>query len=126
MRKLTFTGFLTQHVKHLSRQETNSLYKLTAEAANDNPRLRAPLLLYAMVTGRQVVLLSATTDVSLHEHYAEIVSQYSMEQLMKLLKSDSPLLAEEYHKVWRSYVSRRNRFQEGENAPKRIIHKTSR
>lgn len=111
MRELTFKGFLTQYVKHLSRQETGSLYKLAAEASNDNPRLREPLLLYAMVTGKQTVLLKATKNVSLHEHYAGIVSRYSMEQLTELLEKGSPLLAEEYHKVWRSYMSCKNRLQ---------------
>lgn len=122
MRELTFKGFLTQYVKQLSQQETGSLYKLAAEAGNDNPRLREPLLLYAMLTGKQRVLLMATKEASLHEHYAGIVSQYSAEQMTALLEEGSPLLSEEYHKVWRSYMSRRNRFQ-ADNHTKELMRK---
>ena len=60
MRELTFRGFLTQYVKQLSAQETNSLYKLAAEASSNNPRLREPLFLYAVYSQKQDVLLQAT------------------------------------------------------------------
>lgn len=50
MRELTFRGFLAQYVKQLSAEKTNSLYKLAAEAGSSNPRLREPLLLYAVYT----------------------------------------------------------------------------
>lgn len=122
MRELTFKGFLTQYVKRLSRQGTNSLYKLAAEAGNNNPRLREPLLLYAMFAEKQDVLLMATKEAALHDHYAGFVSQYSPEQITALLAEGSPLLAEEYHKVWRSYVSQKNRLQ-ADNHTKELIRK---
>lgn len=122
MRELTFKGFLTQYVKQLSQQGTGSLYKLAAEAGNDNPKLREPLLLYAMYAEKQDVLLMATKEASLHEHYAGIVSRYSKEQMTALLEEGSPLLAEEYHKVWRSYMSRKNRLQ-ADNHTKELMRK---
>ena len=53
MRELTFRGFLTQYVKQLAAEKTNSLYKLAAEAGSNNPRLREPLLLYAVYTQKE-------------------------------------------------------------------------
>ena len=111
MRELTFKGFLTQYVKRLSQQGTNSLYRLASEASGDNPRLREPLLLYAMFSGKANVLLMATKDASLHKHYAWFVDQYTPEQMLTMFEQASENLPEEYHKVWRSYMSRRNRLQ---------------
>lgn len=122
MRELTFKGFLTQYVRRLSRQDTNSLYRLAAEAAGDNPRLREPLLLYALFAGKQGVLLMAAKDETLRGHYAGLVSRYSAEEMAVLLEQGSPLLGEEYHKVWRSYLSRKNRVQ-ADNHTKALMRK---
>ena len=122
MRELTFKGFLTQYVKELSYQGTNSLYKLSAEASSGNPRLREPLMLYALVAGKEDVLLMATKDAALHEHYFGLVSRYSAEQITSLLEQASPLLPEEYHKVWRSYLSRKNRLL-ADNHTKELMRK---
>lgn len=111
MRELTFRGFLTQYVRQLSEQETNSLYKLAAEAGSSNPRLREPLLLYAVYSQKQDVLLLATKDTALREQYSRLVLRFTMEAMTELLEQESPLLESEYHKVWRSYQSRKNRGQ---------------
>ena len=111
MRELTFRGFLTQYVKRLSVQDTNSLYKLAAEASGNNPRLREPLLLYAVYSEKQGVLLQATKDSALHESYRFVVSQYDMDTMTELLEAASPVLPAEYHKVWRSYLTLKNRGQ---------------
>lgn len=110
MRELTFKGFLTQYVRQLSKSDTNSLYKLAAEAGSDNPRLREPLLLYAMYSGKQTVLLQAAKNPELHAEYQKMV-QYSTEETTQLLESGSSLLPAEYHKVWRSFQSQKNRGQ---------------
>lgn len=122
MRELTFRGFLTQYVRQLSEQETNSLYKLAAEAGSSNPRLREPLLLYAVYSQKQDVLLLATKDAVLHEQYSRLVLQYTMDDLTELLEQTSPLLTSEYHKVWRSYQSRKNRGQ-ADNHTKELMRK---
>ena len=126
MRKLTFKGFLTQYVKRLSTQATTSLHKLAAEASNDNPRLREPLLLYAMFARKQDILLAATKDTRLHQEYSDLVSRYSAEQMESILKEESPFLAEEYHKVWRSYLSRKNRLQADNHTKELIRNKVKR
>lgn len=109
MRELTFKGFLAQYLKQLSAQNTNSLYKLAAEAAENNLRLREPLLLYAVFSEKQEVLLKAAKAPALHRHYAGLLSRYTREELAVLLEEESPELAEGYHKVWRSFQSRKNR-----------------
>ena len=111
MRELTFRGFLTQYVRQLSVNETNSLYKLAAEASNGNPRLREPLFLYALYAQKQGVLLLATKDPSLRADYDGLVSRYTVASMTELLEQASPVLPVEYHKVWRSYQSRKNKWQ---------------
>lgn len=126
MRELTFRGFLTQYVKQLSAQNTSSLYKLAAEARGENPRLREPLLLYSMFAQKQDVLLSATKDDLLRDEYTELVSRYSAEQMESLLMEESGVLAEGYHKVWRSYLSRKNRLQADNHTKELMRNKVKR
>lgn len=109
MRELTFKGFLTQYVRQLSEQKTNSLYKLAAEAASSNPRLREPLFLYAVYSQKQDVLLQAVKEPALRAEYHRLVSLYTADRMTELFEQASPTVPAEYHKVWRSYQSRKNR-----------------
>ena len=111
MRELTFKGFLAQYVKRLSKSKTNSLYRLAEEASSDNARLREPLFLFALYSDKQMVLLQATKDQSLFAEYQEMVSLYSADQMTQLLEENASLLPDEYHKVWRSFQSQKNRGQ---------------
>ena len=111
MRELTFKGFLAQYVKRLSKFDTNSLYKLAEEASSDNARLREPLFLFALYSGKQKVLLQATKDQSLLAEYQEMVSLYSADQMTQLFEDNASVLPNEYHKVWRSFQSQKNRGQ---------------
>lgn len=111
MRELTFKGFLAQYVKRLSKSNTNSLYKLAKEASSDNLRLKEPLLLFALYSGKQIVLLQATKDQNLLAEYQQMVSLYSVDQMTQLLEENASVLPNEYHKVWRSFQSQKNRGQ---------------
>ena len=111
MRELTFKGFLAQYVKRLSKFDTNSLYKLAEEASNDNARLREPLFLFALYSGKQTVLLQATKDQNLCAEYQKMVSQYSVDQMTQMFEDNDSALPNEYHKVWRSFQSQKNRGQ---------------
>ena len=111
MRELTFRGFLTRYVKELSKAKTNSLYKLAEEASSDNARLREPLLLFALYSGKQTVLLQATKDQHLFAEYQKMVSQYSAQQMTQMFEDNDSVLPNEYHKVWRSFQSQKNRVQ---------------
>ena len=111
MRELTFKGFLTQYVRTLSKQETNSMYRLAKEACETNIRLVEPLLLYALFSDKQDVLLQATKDPRLHKHYCDVLQKYSVSAMQSLLEAQSEELSEDYLKVWRSYLSYKNRGQ---------------
>ena len=76
MKGLTFKGFITQHVKTLSNENTISIFKLAKEASTTNPKLVEPLLLYAATVGKTKMLLSATKNTALNEHYQKIINKY--------------------------------------------------
>lgn len=107
MRELTFKGFLAQYVRRLSLSDTNGFYKLAKEASSINPRLREPLLLYALYSGKQPILLQATKDHKLHAEYRAMLLQHSADSMTKLFEEESPLLPPEYHKIWKSYQTQK-------------------
>lgn len=111
MRELTFKGFLARYVKQLSKSNTNSLYKLAEEASGDNPRLKEPLLLLALYSGKQTVLLQAAKDQKLFAEYQRMVSQYSVDQMTQMFEDSASALPNEYHKVWSSFQFQKNRGQ---------------
>ena len=125
MRELTFKGFLTQYVRQLSKSDTNSLYKLAAEAGSDNPRLREPLLLYALYSGKQAVLLQAAKDPELYAEYKKMLA-YGAEEMTQLLESHASELPAEYHKVWRSFQSQKNRGQADDHTKELMRQKVRR
>lgn len=126
MRELTFRGFLTQYVRQLSEQETNSLYKLAAEAGSTNPRLREPLFLYAVYAQKQDVLLQATKEPELHSEYHRLTMLYTADRMTEMFEQASPVLPAEYHKVWRSYQSRKNRTQADDHTKELMRQKVKR
>ena len=111
MRELTFRGFLTRYVRELSKAKTNSLYRLAEEASHDNVRLREPLFLFALYSGKQTVLLQATKDQNLFTEYQEMVSLYTADLMTQMFEDNASVLPNEYHKVWRSFQSQKNRVQ---------------
>ena len=109
MRELTFRGFLTQYVRELSLEKTNSLYKLVKEACTVNVRLKEPLLLYALFASKADVLLQAAKNTDLQAEVQTLLEQYSVDEMEKALQAQCERLPDAYHKVWRSYLSVKNR-----------------
>ena len=109
MRELTFVGFLRRYVRDLSMSGTNSISKLTAEAAGDNPRLREPLLLYALFSGKETTLLRSAEGTALEKQYCSVLDRYNKEQMLHAFLTGDPELPSAYHKVWRSYLAQKNR-----------------
>ena len=109
MRELTFTGFLQRYVRSLSLANTNSIYVLAREAATDNYRMREPLLLYALFTGKTAILRQAAKDTDLAGVYEDVLSRYTEEQMLTALERKESELPTEYHKIWRSFLVQRNR-----------------
>ena len=110
MRELTFKGFLSSYIKQLSKNDTVDLQILAREAITDNPRLKTPLLLYA-IENEKIHTLRET--ISKEERAAEIIHMLdtlSEQNIRNELEEGK--LPEEYQKVWNSYLVRKN-------APKR-------
>ena len=107
MRELTFKGFLSEYVMSLAQAERGSVRVLAREAVM-NVRLRAPLYLYAAVTGRGEMLLREARGTAILEEYAELSRKFDVDGLLVALKEQSAELPEEYLKVWRSYESVRD------------------
>jgi len=105
MRKLTFRGFTERYVKQLSLGDSASIYRLVREAASDNPRLKEPLLLYAVSNGKENVFLQASVGTVYHDEYNKLLARFGVHGLLEALEAGSPELPYEYHKVWRSYLS---------------------
>lgn len=111
MRQLTFRGFLQQYVHALSFAKTNGLYRLAEEAATTNPRLREPLLLYALFSNKHEVLLKATRDKELFSEYKKILEKYDKSTMKQALINSDPVLSDRYLRVYRSYLVVRNKTQ---------------
>lgn len=126
MRELTFKGFLTEYVRQLSKSNTNGLYKLAEEASHDNPRMREPLLLYALYSGKQNVLLRATKDQGLFDVYEKMISRYSPNQMTYMFETNADILSPEYHKVWRSFQAQKNRVQSEDHTKELMRQKVRR
>ena len=106
MRELTFLGFSTEYVRSLSKSGTTSVFTLAKEAASDNPRLREPLLLYALASDKKDILLRAAKRFGLVEFYAHPLSVLEGNTLEDIMGKG--LLPEGYQKVWRSYLAKKN------------------
>lgn len=126
MRELTFRGFLTRYVRSLSKQNTNSLYKLAAEAATENPQLREPLFLFALYSQKQDVLLQATKDANLHTEYSRLAAQYTQKEMTQSLEEASPALPLDYLKVWKSYQGQKNRCKSDDHTKELMRQKVKR
>ena len=109
MRELTFVGFLTRYVRELSVSGTNSISKLAREAADDNFRLREPLLLYALFSDNTALLRNSIDNDALNEQYQDIIARYGKTQMQQALEDNDPDLPAEYRKVWRSYLAQKKR-----------------
>ena len=108
MRELTFNGFLTKYVRTLSAYDTNNVARLTQEAATSNARLREPLYLYAVWSGKQDTLQSHAKKQGLDAFYGALLS-YDQREVESSLESGT--MPAEYQKVWNSYLRRRDRYQ---------------
>lgn len=122
MRELTFRGFLTKYVRELSLEGTNDLAKLVREACSENARLREPLLLYALFSGKEYLLLKASYHTVLYSSYFITLSQYDQSSMEAELQRPDCQLSPEYRKVWRSYESLK-RHKDADDHTKELIRR---
>ena len=106
MRTLTVNGFFRQYVKKLSVANTLDLGKLAAEATAGNYRLQAPLVLYAVSSGKKNALIEHLSHKENSSEMLAMLSGLSSENLGNMLaQKDVP---EEYQKAWKSFLAARN------------------
>jgi len=107
MRQLTFNGYLESYVPYLAGESTLALPRLV-ELLPKEPRLAAPLLLWATVSGRANRLDRLLRDDKLRQELEVLTSLRSESRLEAALAAEDPRLRPEYSKAWRSYVARRD------------------
>lgn len=110
MRELTFNGFLKGYLQRLSGAETESVNKLL-EMARENPRLEAPLVLYAKAAlpDSQATRLwkkAPKLGEEAERYFSPVQTERELLDLLAAGKAPS-----QYGKVYRSYVSRKNRVK---------------
>lgn len=108
MRKLTFEGFLRNYVQLLSLQNSLNMRVLAAEAVSENPRLREPLVLYALMWGKYPLLCRVAENMDWLKSCDEWAKKYDSESLLAALERGGEL-PREFEKVWNSYKVRRDR-----------------
>lgn len=108
MRRLTFAGYLKSYVGYLTGSDSLRLSTLW-DRTSAYPRATEPLLLFAAVTGRSGLLASALPKNSpLVDDLRYLDALAQARALEEALSNEDPRLRPEYHKVWRSYVARRD------------------
>ncbi len=106
MRELTFKGYLADYVRSLSRSGSLDMKTLAEDAASGNTRLQAPLLLYAVKTGREKALLKHLRAGDVGKELLDVLQALNSENLETRLQEKT--LPEKYNKVWDSYMVRHN------------------
>lgn len=109
MRKLTLRGYLAKYLRTLSETETLDVAILAKEAAFASPRLKEPLFLYAILSGKSDRLIHHLPAVQLM-HEFDTLRALDPADLEQALSSKTVILPEEYMKVFRSFESVRNRI----------------
>ena len=122
VRELTFQGFLKSYVQSLSAGGGTGVFRLTREAAKDNPRLREPLLLYAFYSDKTELLLRAAVGTPMEAEYAGLLGSFDRRSMTAALEQSSEAVPPAYRKVWTSYLARSRRCQT-ENEVKALVRK---
>lgn len=121
MRKLTLGGYLEKYVRSISKGDTNSIFKLVKEVPV-NHRLREPLFLYALSCGKIGILLRAAKDKTLHSQYLNLSNCYSWSKMLSALELKDGALDNNFHKTYRSYLSKSNMTETNDDT-KVLLHK---
>lgn len=121
MRELTFQGFLKNYIKELSISNSLDSNKLVLEIQK-NPRLKEPLYLYSIVSNRQSRLKQLLEN---NVDYNNLLRMLINHNLYDLLDSNKSNLRNEYIKVWKSYLSKRNRPQNINHTKELILNKVN-
>lgn len=107
MRQLTLKGYLESYVPYLAGEDTLALARL-ARHLPEEPRLVAPMLLWAAVSGRDDRLLKLLQSEDQRRELEVLMSLQSASLLEAALAEEDSRLRPEYAKTWRSFIARRD------------------
>ncbi|MDZ4179128.1 MAG: hypothetical protein U1E29_07850 [Coriobacteriia bacterium] len=107
MRQLTLKGYLESYVPYLAGEDTLALARLVRHLPEE-PRLVAPMLLWAAVSGRGDRLYKLLQSEDQRRELEVLMSLQSASALESALAEEDPRLRPEYAKTWRSFVARRD------------------
>lgn len=102
---LSFLEFLQQYVKDLAGKDTLDIQQLLS-CCNDFPKLREPLFVYAVISGR-LQELNNTLLTQPNPALYELCNTYGLLTIEMLQQQDGEL-PERVLRVWTSYVSVRD------------------
>lgn len=103
MAALTFKCFLEDYLRDLSRFHTIDIEHLTIEAADTNPKIKAPLFMYVTCINRQSAFELMIKRNGLQAFYQDLPKGYDAATLLAAL-ADGGILPWEYDEVWRIYA----------------------
>ena len=126
MRVLTFRGFLARSLRELSGQSSLSFAVLAPLAETENPRLREPLLLYAVACNKTQRLLATLKSQELYSEYARLLMFLTADTLEETLAEGQRRLPARYRKVYQSYLSVRDRQKADDHTKQLMWQKTKR
>ena len=121
MQTMTFKRFLEGYIRSLSKNNTCNIRRLVDEIP-ENHRLYEPLLLFAMCSNKIDYLLCLVKDIPEFSSYREMSQQYTWDSMLTALENNSHDIGEEYHKVYNSYIRKRD-SNVIDNDTKRTFHK---
>lgn len=110
MRILTLKGFLKKYIKSLSLSNTCNIAKLIKEVER-NPRIKEPLVLYAILSGVSETTLSKNKMV--YEEY----------MLVKERFDDYDSISSKYNKVKMAYLFEKNKHLNDDDTKHRMRSK---
>jgi len=118
---MTFKRFLEGYVRSLSNNNTCNI-RILVEEIPKNHRLLVPLLLYTLSASKTDYILALIKDNPEFSGFKEIVKEYTWNSMLVALEQKSHNLEEEYHKVYNSYLRRRD-SNKTDNDTKKSFHK---
>jgi len=118
---MTFKRFLEGYLRSLSKNNTCNIRRLVEEIS-ENHRLIEPLYLYSSNTNKTDYLMSLAKNQSFYPSYLELSQNYTWDSLLSALEKNSPNIGVGYHKVYNSYIRRRD-TSITDNETKKVLHK---
>jgi len=87
-----------------------------------NKRLREPLFLYSLSIGKVDILLKAAIGCQYCSSFTGLAEKYKWEDIVKALEENDVDLSRDYHKIYRSYCSKRD-THDIDRDTKHLMHK---